>query len=211
MRRLVVMLAPALVLLGLPGYVRAAEQIVVTRMFLVKDPPAGPSARKILWKVADENEDGDLSVVGDPTTEGAKLRIMLLPSSHCSVPPCEDGGGDQCFDLPAAGWSPIGTSSFKYVDSTLTNGPVKVAAIKRASSGRFLIKAVLHGAGIALFLEDEIGFYGLNLALGGGDDYRTGSSGAVPNPNDSETFRVKSEDGSTGYVTPCSPSGAFVD
>jgi hypothetical protein len=202
-------LGSALLLTALAGDGWAAEQSVITKLLLVKDPPAGPAARKILWKVKEQGNP-DLSVVGDPTADGARLRIRLQPSNHCSVPPCVDGGGDQCFDLPASGWSPIGTIGFKYKDPQLANGAVKVASIKRTPSGTFLIKAILQGAGIDLFLEDEIGFYGLNLALGGGDEYQTGSGGAEPNPNDGETFRVKNEDG-TATLAACSASGAFVD
>lgn len=187
----------------------AGTQGVATKLLLVKDP-AGPDGRKIVWKVKEHNLDGDLSLVGDPTVAGARLRIRLQPSNHCSVPPCEDGGGDQCFSLPAAGWSRIGSSGFKYNDAALVNSAVKVASIKQTASGTVLLKAIAQGAGIDLFLEDEIGFYGLNLALEGGDNYHTGSGGATPKPNDSRTFRVKNE---TGYASqpPCSPSGAFVD
>ena len=197
-------------LLALAAPAVAAEQGVATKLLLVKDPPSGPAARKILWKVKETNDDGDLSLVGDPVSGGATLRITLAVSNHCSNPPCDTGGGDQCFALPASGWSPIGSIGFKYKDSTLANGAVKVASIKQTPSGMFLIKAVLQGAGIAIFLEDEIGYYGLSLAIGGGDAYYTGSGGAEPNPNDTQTFKVKNE---TGYASAaaCSPSGAFVD
>jgi hypothetical protein len=187
----------------------AATQSLDTKLLLVKDA-AGPESRKIVWKVKQGDPDGELSVVGDPTTAGATLRVRLQVSNHCSVPPCEDGGGDQCFILPSSGWSPIGSIGFKYKDAALVNGAVKVASIKRTPSGNFLVKVIAQGAGIGLFLEDEIGFYGLNLSLLDGDDYQTGSGGAVPKPNDSRTFRVKSEDNGASQP-PCSPSGAFVD
>jgi hypothetical protein len=72
------------------------------------------------------------------------------------------------------------------------------------------VKAILQGAGIAIFLEDETGFYGINLALGGGDEYQSSSGGAQPNPNDGQMFRVKNEDGTAAF-SGCSPSGAFLD
>jgi hypothetical protein len=37
--------------------------------------------------------------------------------------------------MPAAGWSAISTIGFKYKDSTLANGPVEVAQIKKMPSG----------------------------------------------------------------------------
>jgi hypothetical protein len=188
----------------------AAEQGVNTKLLLVKDPPSEPTARKINWKVKQLDTDDELSVVGDPTTGGATLRIRLQVSNHCSNPPCDSGGGDQCFTLPASGWSSIGSLGFKYKDPTLANGAVKVAQIKETAAGVFQIKAALRGAGIALFLDDEIGFYGVNLALGGGDQYYTGSGGAEPKPNDGETFKVVNETGGASMAA-CSPSGAFVD
>ena len=210
MLKLCVAFAVASFLFAFPPLGRAAEQAVPAKLFLVKDPPAGPQARTILWRAKDLNLDGDLSLVGDPTVGGAKLRVRLQPSAHCSVPPCVDGGGDQCFDLPASGWSAIGSRGFKYVDPMSTNGAVKVASIKQAQSGTFFIKAKLQGTGIEIFLEDEIGFYGINLALGGGDEYQSSSGGATPKPNNGETFRVKKEPG-TAVFPGCSPSGAFVD
>lgn len=210
MTKLLVALGAAVTLLGSSSTGRAAEQAIPAKLFLVKDPPSGPQARKILWRAKDQNLDGDLSLVGDPTAGGAKLRVRLQPSTHCSVPPCVDGGGDQCFDLPASGWSAIGSLGFKYNDPTLANGAVKAASIKQTPSGMFLVKAVLHGAGIAIFLEDETGFYGINLALGGGDEYQSSSGGAEPRPNNGQTFRVKNEDGTAAFGG-CSPSGAFID
>src|SRR5688572_12909621 len=141
--------AGAAIVVALAGAGQAAMQGVNTKLLLVKDP-AGPEARKIVWKVKDPNLDLDLSLVGDPTAAGATLRIRLLPSNHCSVPPCVDGGGDQCFILPASGWSPVGSLGFKYKDATLANGAVKVASIKRTPSGAFLIKVIAQGAGIDL-------------------------------------------------------------
>jgi len=210
MRDAIRSLGCAAVLLALAVPAGAAQQGVASKLLLVKDPPSGPAMRKILWKVKEANADGDLSVVGDPIAGGATLRIRLSVSNHCSNPPCDSGGGDQCFSLPAAGWSPIGAIGFKYSDATLANGAVKVASIKRTPAGVFLVKAILQGAGIALFLDDEIGFYGLNLALGGGDEYYTGSGGADPKRNDAQTFKVTNEDGYAAMEA-CSPSGAFVD
>jgi hypothetical protein len=204
-----VTLASACLFVALGAEVHAAEQGLVTKLLVVRDPTANPQAKKILWRVRQKGDD-DLSLVGDPTVGGAKLRIRLQVSNHCSQPPCDEGGGDQCFDLPASAWSPIGSIGFKYTDPALANGAVKVVSIKHTPAGTFVVKALLEGAGIDLFLEDEIGFYGLNLALGGGDAYFSGSGGATPKPNDSQTFRVRNEDG-TASLSACSPSGAFVD
>lgn len=187
----------------------AADHYEPTKVFLFKDP-GPPEARKIVWKIRHKDLDDDVVVTGDPVTGGATLRIRLdCDDDHGSFA-CE-GGGDQCFALPASGWSPISSIGFKYKDKQLANGPVKLAMIKRTPSGNFLVKALLRGPGIDLFLEDPLRFYGAILALGGGDGYGSGSGGATPKPNDSRTFRVKNEPGTSSFPPSCSPSGAFLD
>src|SRR5688572_3418979 len=93
----------AVALALLAGTPLAAQQPVPTRALVVKNPPSG--ARTVLWKVRDTASAA--TVVGDPTADGATLRIVLT------------SGGDQCVTMPASGWSPIGTIGFKYKDSAL--------------------------------------------------------------------------------------------
>src|SRR5262245_48408734 len=108
-----------------------AAQLVPTKTLLVKNPPSG--ARKVLWKVRDTASAA--TVVGDPTADGATLHLVLFP------------GGDQCVTMPASNWSAIGSIGFKYSDAALSNGPVKVAQIKKTPSGTFQIKAILKNGG----------------------------------------------------------------
>ena len=49
--------------------------------------------------------------------------------------------------MPASGWSPIGSIGYRYSDSTLTDGPVKVAQIKKTPSGTFRVKVLLKDGG----------------------------------------------------------------
>ena len=107
MHRVATLLIAGCCVLGIAAGARAARQGVPTKLLLVKDPPSGPAARKIVWKVKHPDMDESLAVVGDPTVGGAMLRIKLNVSNHCSNPPCDTGGGDQCVVMPAGGWSPI--------------------------------------------------------------------------------------------------------
>jgi hypothetical protein len=177
-------------LLLLPAF--AAQQLVTTKTLIVKNPPSG--ARKVLWKV----KEAAATVVGNPITEGgATLRIQLTP------------GGDQCVTMPASGWSAIGTIGFKYKDATLTNGPVKVAQIKKTPSGTFLVKALLKTGGpasIAITPGNPTASYATNFSLGTGDEYCGGTSTATPNPNDANTFKV-SNDGAPGFSCIASCNG----
>jgi hypothetical protein len=168
---------------------------VPTKLILVKNPTSGPTARTIVWKAREKPSTN--TVVGDPTLAGAKLRIVLAP------------GGDQCVTMPSTGWTALGTIGFRYKDSTLANGPARTASIKKKSSGIFQIQAILVGSGITVVPGNPMADYATNLKLGSGDDYRSGSGGAVPRPNNAETFKVKNDTAGLS-IEPCSPSGAFL-
>jgi hypothetical protein len=193
----------AVVLLG--GVAFAADQLVPTKILLVKDKPGDATKRKINFKVK-ENASA-ATVVGDPIASGgATLHVVLT------------GGGDQCFSMPASGWSNISDLGFKYKDPDLTNGAVKVASIKKTPSGVFQIKVTLKGSGseaITIVPGNPTATYGTNFALGGGDSYcaGTGTTPATPNPNDEKTFKVVNDTPPASCTASAcaSPSGAFVD
>src|SRR5262245_6291840 len=109
----------AVVLLGTTAL--AADQLVPAKIMLVKNNATDVTKRKISFKVK-ENASA-ATVEGDPTTGGATFHVVLSP------------GGDQCFTLPASGWSNISDLGFKYKDPQLANGAVKVASIKKTPSG----------------------------------------------------------------------------
>lgn len=179
----------------------AAQQFKPTKVLLVRNP-SGPESRKIVYKVKELTTSN--TVVGDPVTNGAKLRVTLTP------------GGDQCFNMPASGWSAISTLGFKYNDPSFANGPVRVASIKKTPSGTFLIKAVLKvralGAGITVVPGDPTASYAINFRLGGGDEYCSSTGSATPNLNDDKTFKVVNDSAPVSCsASACSPSGAFLD
>jgi CHRD domain-containing protein len=170
-------------------------QLKPSKILLVKNPPAGAFKRKIVWKVK-ENASSN-TVTGDPVTNGATLRVTLTP------------GGDQCFPLPAQNWSAISSIGFKYKDADLSEGPVKVASIKKTPAGVFLVKAVISGKGpstINVLPGNPTSSYATNLSIGGGDAYCSGTGTVTPGPNDDKTFKVVN-DTTPGSctVSACSP------
>ena len=178
---------------GLPAH--AAQQLVPTKTLLVKNPPSG--ARKVLWKVKEPGSAA--TVTGDPTADGATLRVQLML------------GGDQCISMPASGWSAVGSLGFKYKDAALANGPVKVALVKKTASGTLLIKALLKTGGptaIEVLPGNPTTTYATTLALGTGDHYCGGTSTATPNVNDPKTFKVTNDGAPAACIAPC--SGATV-
>ena len=183
-------LAATLLLGASAGSAFAAEQLVPTKTLLVKSPPSG--ARKVLWKVKETGSAA--TVTGDPTADGATLRIQLT------------NGGDQCVTMPSSGWTAIGTLGFKYKDATLANGPVKVAMVKKAPSGTLLVKAFLKNGGptsITVAPGDPTTSYATNFTLGVGDNYCGGTAMAVPNPNDEVTFKVSNDAAPAACAPPC--------
>jgi hypothetical protein len=178
------------IMVALSGSGFAAEQLVPTKTLLVKNPPSG--ARKVLWKVKETGSAA--TVAGDPTADGATLRIQLT------------NGGDQCVTMPSAGWSAIGTLGFKYKDPPLANGPVKVAMVKKTPSGTLLVKALLKNGGptpVSVVPGAPTTSYATNFSLGLGDEYCGGTAGATPNPNDAVTFKVSNVGAPAGCVASC--------
>jgi hypothetical protein len=179
-------------------------QLKPTKSLLVKNPPAGPTKRRIVWKVREAASSN--TVTGNPnlvTSGGATLRVALTP------------GGDQCFTLPTGNWTPIGTVGFKYKDTDLSEGAVKVLIIKKAGNGTFLIRAVIKAGGtqpVNVTPGNPTASYALNLKIGDGDAYCSATDIAAPQVNSATTFKVKND--GTPAVCPlaaCSPSGAFVE
>jgi hypothetical protein len=201
MRKSYVHILGAVALLGSTAF--AANQLVPAKILLVKAPPSDVTKRKITFKVK-ENASA-ATVVGDPIASGgATFHVVLSP------------GGDQCFTLPASGWSPVSDIGFKYKDPSLANGAVKVAMIKKTPSGVFLVKVILKGSGsesIDVVPGNPTLTYGTNFAVGGGDSYCSGTATATPNPNDEKTFKVVNDTAPASCTASAcaSPSGAFVD
>ena len=174
----------------------AATQLKPTKSLVVKNPPSGARRRKIVWKVKETSSAN--TVVGDPTVNGAQVNIELTP------------GGSQCFSMPSGGWKAVGTFGFKYKDRKLANGAVKVAQIKKSSSGTFVIKVVLLGKGttpINIAPGDPTDSYGVNFEINGfpGDEYCSGTGTATPRRNDVKTFKISNDTTPVSCpVLPCS-------
>ena len=175
------------------------QQMKMGKLLLVKNAsPANTSKRKIVYSVKEPASSN--TIVGDPMVNGAKLKVRL------------DANTD-CYDMPAGGWSAIGTLGFKYKDATGAYGPVKLASIKKTPSGIFLMKAKITGRnGPITVIPPDPGIQAdTNFSLGGGDEYCSTFGGSI-GPNDDKTFKATNAPAPTVCnVTACSPSGAFLD
>jgi hypothetical protein len=180
------------------GVAYAAEQTVPTKSLSLKNPAADgdPVKRRLTFK----SKAPAGTVVGNPTAGGAKLRLKLTD------------GAEQCFDLPAAGWTAIGSYGYRYKDFD-GPGAVTAALVKRSFNGDFLVKLRLSGRTGPLDVVPVAGNSGfdVNLTLDGGDEYCAGGATGTGKATD-KFYKVKSVGAPASCGVPaCSPSGAFVE
>jgi hypothetical protein len=178
------------------GIAIAAQQGAAAKKLLVKNPPSGN--KKIVYM----SKNTTATVEGDPSLNGAEFGITLI---------IDGGPQSQCVDLPSSGWTttPVG---FKYKDADLVNGPVKVALIKKTPSGKFLLKVIAKGSGIAVAPGNPTTSYSTTFEINSGDQYCASTGAGEVKKNDDKTFLVKNDTGIACLTTcPLSPSGAFLD
>jgi hypothetical protein len=224
----------AVVSVMLAGWANAADQTILGRSLIVKNP-GSPSKRKVTE--AAKEVDSSATIVGNPTLPGSAGGAILgsaggalLGSAGGAVLTVIADGDHpttQFFALkqgksstgkpfwrvsgPAGSTIPTG---FKYKDPDGKQGPVKVVLIKKTTSGVFSIKAVIRGKnGTLNVVPPNLGTDGfVTLFLAHGDRYcvKYGADGDVINDGD-RLFKVRrpSIEGCPG--SPSSPSGAFVD
>jgi hypothetical protein len=163
----------------------AANQTVLGNMLRVKDPST-PANRRITVRAREV--DTDDTIVGDPSTEGATVAIVV----HGNTPT------NQTYDLPPGQspltgrffWSGDPERGFTYRDRLGENGPVKSAQIK-LSSGTFQIKVEVDGAhGAVDVVPPNPGTDGCVLfSLNQGDSYSVQFSGGLMT-SDAHRFQV---------------------
>jgi hypothetical protein len=177
-------------LIGL-GY--AADQTILGKQVLVKDPKPGvdPTKRKVIGQGKESASPN--SIVGDPMVDGAILTIFTEGATSAN----------QVFNLatgtdPATGkpfWSGSSTG-FTYKDKAGTNSAVTVAQIKRSNSGVFQIKVVAQAKNspIALVPPNPGSAACILFEIGEGDRYHIllpPAPGSSIKKNDTKTFQIK--------------------
>lgn len=176
----------ALLLLGLGGSVRAADQTVLGNVLVVKN--RGTAVKRTIVAQAKEKKSPN-TIVGAPTTGGATLTIAVNGATPSS----------QTFELPAGigasggkpFWSGDATRGFKYKDLKGENGPVKVAQLK-LKKGVFQITALVDGKlGAVSVVPPNAGTDGcVLLAIGGGDSYSVLFAGGAVTNKTTKLFKV---------------------
>jgi hypothetical protein len=183
---------------------RAAEQPLAGKLVLVKNH-LDPAKRRVKYLAKELASDS--TVVGNPLTGGASFSVVMEPAIGV--------GSQQCFTLPASGWSAIGSLGFKYKAATGTPGAIKRAVIKRTPSGTFLLKVLALGrlGAVDVVPPTRTAAADVRFRLGAGDGYCSVFGGDFKADNVSG-FKAKDAPapGSCGGAfLGCSPSGAFLD
>lgn len=191
MRYYLALLAVALVSVAA---VQAADQTILGKRFLLKDPQPGVDAtqRRIVAQgreVASSNQ-----VVGDPTAAGGTLTVIVSGATSANQVFSLPQGTDPSSGKPF--WSSASASSFKYRDPNGANGPVKTLHVKRSTTGTFQIKVVALGKNgpITLAPPNPGASACMRLDLGSGDRYSVVMPPALNSTvskNDAEAFLLK--------------------
>ena len=154
----------------------AADQMILGKTFQITAKDYDAEAIGTISMTAKELTSPN-TIVGNPVANGGSLRVIVnplpVPWPVWGTPPWR-GTQEQTFALPAAGWSALGTTGFKYSSAQAGAAVVKVIIKKKASSG-FLVKAFLRRTDINGLLQiSDLASGGIILTLGGGDNYCVG-------------------------------------
>jgi hypothetical protein len=117
----------------------AADQTILGKSFVVKDPKPGVDASLRTVVVLGKELSSDDTIVGDPIANGATIEVIANGATPTT----------QTFTLPAgAGWKALGSQpiGYSYKDGDGLNGPVKSALIKKTPAGVFFAKVTIKGA-----------------------------------------------------------------
>src|SRR5262245_41528379 len=122
-----------------------ADQTILGKSFLVKDPVHGvePTKRKIV--VLGKEPTPDDNLLGNPSSAGGAIIEIRANGAN---------SGSQVFTMPASGWKRLPGNlasplvGYKYVDPNPgALGPVKTALSKKPPNNKpFILKAVILGS-----------------------------------------------------------------
>jgi len=159
-------------ILLLSPYAYAADQMILGKKFQIwaKDVDVEATRKVAKVTIAARELTKPNTIFGDPVANGGSLRVIVNAGAG--------GAQDQTFALPAAGWSVLGTTGFKYSNAQGGAAVVKVT-IKKKASGAFLVKASLrrtdvNGGELQIHPTWPVSGGGIILTLGGGDNYCVG-------------------------------------
>lgn len=175
------------------GLGHAADQTVLGKQLLLKDPKPGIDATKRKLVVQAKESSSPDTIVGDPTAAGATLTVFVSGATSTNQVFVLPAGTDPVSGKPF--WSATG-GGFKYKDAKGANGAVKIAEIKKSGGGTFSLKVVALGKNgpVSLVPPNPGNSACARLDLAGGNRYHVllpSPPNATVKKNDAKAFLVK--------------------
>jgi hypothetical protein len=183
----------------LSGFAVASPSFVPTDLFVVANPnPAVVARRRVLF--AGEDPHSATTIIGDPSVNGATLRVSLA------------SGGDECFQLPASGWTRVGRSGgFKYRGTNGAGAAVTASIDREEIGGDFVLKWKLVGTRGPIDVVPHAGNadFALNFTIVNGGEYCAGGSTPSGGTSTDRAYKVRNDPPpATCGVSACSPGAA---
>jgi len=208
----------------LAGWAHAADQMILGRSLLVKNPGA-PNQRTVTAAAKEVRSSN--TIVGDPTVPGSaggSAGGAILGSAGGAVLTVIADGDhtyQQIFPLKQGTsstgkpfWRTAGVNGFKYKDPDGQQGAVKVVLIKKNQAAVFSFKVVIRGKkGTINVRPPNLGTGGLvSLQLGdNGDRYCVAYMGGSAVNHGDRLFKVRRPTVAACPPATGSPNPAFVD
>jgi hypothetical protein len=192
MRKLLVLTVIALAAVWV-GPASAADQTLVGQNALLKNPkpdPGGDATKRSVKAGAKETSSPN-TMVGNPITGGARLKVKTAT-------------GEQCFSLPGTSWTGDATKGFKYKDSTFVNSAINSAQYKKANNGMFQLKFSGKAKSKAITIIPPTATLSYNLSIANGDNY----CGAYGSPTKNDAKQAKF--GASADPGTCAASSCYV-
>jgi hypothetical protein len=124
----------------------AADQTILGKSMIVKDPSSGNDATKRRVNGSGKEKGSPNTIVGNPTLAGSAGGAILEVFAFGGT------SSNQSFVLPQGTsisgkpfWSEAGSTGFRYKDGKGEQGPVKTVLIKKSPGGVFTVKAKITG------------------------------------------------------------------
>jgi len=185
----------------------ASSRPILGKSAIIRDPVGIESSRDVIVLAKETATDIGPSILGDPTTTGATLRVTVNGTAD----------SDQTYSLGASGWRAIGTVGYKYFGPTDIDGdPVKKVLLKRTAGGTALLKVILKG-GVGTQSLDVVppnlgDDGGITLSIPGGGTYCAtfgGAAGGTEVRDDGRIWKVTNATAQGCQNVP--PSGGVCD
>jgi hypothetical protein len=159
---------------SIQGQRYAIGRPILGKKVLVKDPSGNEAQRTVIALAKETATNIGTTVLGNPTTTGATLRVIANGSTQ----------SDQTYALDASGWSTAGSVGYKYSGPTGIDGdPVKKVLVKRTPGGTALLKVIIEGSvgtqSLDVVPPDLGDDGGIILTIAGGGTYCATFGGAA--------------------------------